>query len=121
MNGQRGLGAARWRSLTVAGAMLAGPVLVGPAMADQPDFAAAGRKLFVEGVAGQVSCALCHALAHAGSTASVGPDLNDLRPDAARVEKAMREGLGAMPAFRWLSDEQISLLARYVDWAGKAD
>lgn len=108
------------RCFTLVCAVLAAPVVVGPAMAE-PDFAAAGRRLFVEGVPGQVSCALCHKLAHAGATASVGPDLNDLRPDAAQVEKAVREGLGAMPAFKWLSNEQISLLARYVDWAGKAD
>ena len=116
MNARRGPAATHWRALVVAFA-----VLTGPALAQQPDFAAAGRKLFVDGVPGQVSCALCHTLAHAGSTATVGPDLNDLRPEASQVEKAMREGLGPMPAFKWLSDEQIALLARYVAWASRAD
>lgn len=110
----------RWRGLALAGAMLAAGAGAGPAVAEEPDFAAAGRKLFVQGVPGQVSCALCHTLAHAASTGTVGPDLNDLRPDAGQVEKAVREGLGPMPAFTWLTDEQIRLLARYVAWAGKA-
>lgn len=110
-----------WRWLAAAGATLAGLAWFGLALADEPGFATAGRKLFVEGVPGQVSCALCHTLAHAGATGTVGPDLNDLRPDASQVEKAMREGLGPMPAFTWLSDEQISLLARYVEWAGRAN
>lgn len=109
--------AGRWRRPALAASVLAGAAALGPALADEPDFAAPGRKLFVEGVPGQVSCALCHTLAHAGSTGTVGPDLNDLRPEASQVEKAVREGVGPMPAFKWLSDEQISLLARYVAWA----
>ena len=120
MNDRQGAVAMRWRGLALAGALLVGPAGFGPARADEPDFAAAGRKLFVEGVPGQVSCALCHTLAHAGSTGTVGPDLNDLQPEAGQVAKAVREGLGPMPAFTWLSDDQISLLARYVAWAGRA-
>ncbi len=96
-----------------------GALLALPALAQEPDFAAPGRKLFVEGVPGQVNCALCHTLEHAGATGGVGPNLNDLRPEAAVVEKAMRDGIGPMPATTWLSDEQMKLLARYVEWAAK--
>lgn len=59
-------------------------------------------------------CAVCHTLRHAGAVGQVGPDLDELRPDAARVEKAMRNGIGQMPANTNLKDEQIRLLANYV-------
>lgn len=59
-------------------------------------------------------CAVCHTLRHAGAGGQVGPDLDELRPDAARVEKAMRNGIGQMPANTNLKDEQIRLLANYV-------
>lgn len=96
-----------------------GASLACPLWAQEPDFAAPGRKLFIEGVTGQVNCALCHTLQHAGTTGSVGPSLDELMPDAERVRSAVREGIGAMPAFTWLSDEQVDLLARYVAWASK--
>ena len=89
------------------------------AWAQEPDFAAPGKKLFVEGVSGQVNCALCHVLEHAGSQGPVGPNLNELGPDEERVRKAVRNGIGPMPAFAWLSDDQVTLLARYVAWASK--
>ena len=73
---------------------------------------AAGRELFN---AVQPPCSVCHALAAAGATGTVGPDLDELKPAEDRVAKAVREGLGAMPSYRdKLKDEQISALARYV-------
>jgi mono/diheme cytochrome c family protein len=44
----------------------------------------------------------------------VGPDLDDLRPDAARIENALRNGMGPMPAFKSLTDVQVQILVRYV-------
>jgi cytochrome c oxidase subunit 2 len=49
------------------------------------DRAAAGRTLFTE-----TGCNACHALADAGSTTAVGPDLDELAADAARFGE--REG-----------------------------
>ena len=72
------------------------------------------RKLFVSGAASLPACALCHTLKKAGATGQIGPDLDDLRPDADRVEKAMRNGVGPMPSFKTLTDVQIRALARYV-------
>lgn len=92
----------------------------GHALAQEPDFAAPGRELFLNGLPDHVNCAACHTLAHAGSTGEVGPNLNELdglSPD--RIQKAVREGLGPMPPFTWLSDEQVDLLARYVNWASQ--
>jgi len=71
-----------------------------------------GKKLFTGGAV--PACALCHALKHAGATGEIGPALDDLKPDAARVEKAIRNGIGQMPANTTLTDAQIRLLAQYV-------
>jgi cytochrome c6 len=71
-----------------------------------------GKKLFTQGAV--PACAVCHTLAHAGATGEIGPVLDELKPDAARVEKAIRNGIGQMPAFQNLSDAQIKELARYV-------
>lgn len=79
-----------------------------------------GRKLFVAGAPPLPACALCHALKKAGATGQIGPDLDDLQPDAARVEKALRNGIGPMPAFASLTDEQIRTLSRYVASASGA-
>jgi len=71
-----------------------------------------GRKLF-----GSVTpaCSLCHTLKAAGATGAVGPSLDELKPDAERVVKALRNGIGQMPAFSHLSEAQIQALARYVE------
>ena len=70
-----------------------------------------GKQLFTKDAT--PPCALCHTLADAGATANVGPSLDELKPDAQRVTKAVKEGIGAMPPYK-LSDEQVQALARYV-------
>ncbi len=73
----------------------------------------AGRRLFTSGAA--PSCAICHTLRDAGAAGEVGPALDELLPDEARVAKAIQNGLGVMPPFRdKLSAQDIALLARYV-------
>jgi cytochrome c6 len=86
--------------------------LAGVALAAHAD--EEGRKLFISVVP---ACALCHTLKDAGATGAVGPSLDELKPDAARVEKALRNGIGQMPAFTQLTDAQIQTLARYVEKA----
>lgn len=77
------------------------------------DDQAAGRKLFTSGTA--PSCALCHTLRDAQSTGEIGPPLDEIKPDAERVAKALRSGLGVMPSFRdKLTEQEIALLSRYV-------
>jgi mono/diheme cytochrome c family protein len=71
-----------------------------------------GKKLFLQTAV--PACAICHTMKHAGSVGEVGPSLDELKPDTARVEKAIRNGLGQMPANKSLSDEQIKLLSKYV-------
>ena len=75
-----------------------------------------GRKLFT-GVA--PACALCHTLKDAGASGAVGPSLDELKPDHDRVVKALKNGIGQMPAFPQLSEAQIQELARYVEKAAK--
>ncbi|MDH4176964.1 MAG: cytochrome c [Thermoleophilia bacterium] len=61
------------------------------------------------------SCGGCHALAAAGSTGSVGPDLDDLRPDTETVASQVRIGGGGHPDYgRSLSDDEIRAVAEYV-------
>lgn len=88
------------------------PAAVAAAGGDDPRFVL-GRQLFT----GQAvpACAVCHTLKDAGSEGAVGPVLDELQPDAARVATALRNGIGAMPSYRdRLTDEQIDALAHYV-------
>jgi len=74
---------------------------------------AQGRALFTDGA--KPPCAVCHTLAHADAAGAVGPVLDELKPDAARVVKAMRNGIGAMPSYSTvLTSEQIDSVAFYV-------
>jgi mono/diheme cytochrome c family protein len=71
--------------------------------------AAAGKKVFT------ANCGGCHALADAGSTGGLGPNLDDLKPDMATVVHQVTNGGGAMPAFGGrLSDTEIQSVAKYV-------
>lgn len=64
------------------------------------------------------NCASCHTLADAGSSGNVGPNLDDLKPDKAQVEKQVKSGGGAMPSFEGkLSASEITAVADYVSGA----
>ncbi len=78
----------------------------------------AGRLLFTQGA--KPACAICHTLADAGAAGEIGPSLDELKPDEARVIKALKTGIGQMPAFTALTDEQMQILARYVSQVTKA-
>lgn len=76
----------------------------------------AGRKLFTSGTV--PACAVCHTLHDAQTTGAVGPVLDEIKPDAERVAKAVRMGVGVMPSFGdKLTEAEIALLARYVEQA----
>lgn len=61
------------------------------------------------------SCGTCHTLADAQTTGQVGPNLDQLKPTALRVQRALENGVGAMPSYgNQLSTEQIQDVARYV-------
>jgi outer membrane protein assembly factor BamB len=69
------------------------------------------------------NCGSCHRLGAAGTSGEIGPNLDELRPDAATVETKVRNGGGGMPAFEGrLSDAQIRAVSEYVaENAGQAD
>ena len=73
---------------------------------------AAGRRVFLEQA--EPRCGVCHTLAEAGTTGTIGPNLDGLKPDAERVKAAVTNGIGVMPAFEDLSPEQVEAVARYV-------
>ena len=78
----------------------------------------------VEGdpVAGKVvfttNCGGCHVLSDAGTSGSVGPNLDEAQPDAALVVDRVTNGQGVMPPFEGvLTEQQIADVAAYVSTA----
>ena len=71
-----------------------------------------GKLLFTKGAV--PACAVCHTLQAAGAAGEIGPSLDELQPDADRVRKALKNGIGVMPAFPLLTEEQITILSEYV-------
>jgi cytochrome c6 len=76
-----------------------------------------GKRLFTAGA--QPPCALCHALKDAKAEGAIGPSLDELKPDAARIAKAVKNGIGQMPAFSQLTEAQVQAIARYVEQAAR--
>ena len=103
------------------GLLLAVALLSLPAIAaDDAEKMALGKKLFTANAV--PACALCHTLKDAGSEGAVGPIFDELKPNAARVKKALYDGLGAMPAYKAsLSEAEIDALAYYVSRASGAE
>ena len=61
------------------------------------------------------NCGSCHKLADAGTSGTVGPDLDQAKPSFEKAVQQIKNGGGGMPAFgNQLDDEQIRALARYV-------
>jgi mono/diheme cytochrome c family protein len=72
--------------------------------------AAAGEEVFAS-----AGCGSCHTLAAAGSTGSVGPNLDDASPSYDKVVERVTEGQGVMPSFAdQLTPQQIQDVAAYV-------
>ena len=61
------------------------------------------------------NCASCHTLAAAGASGTVGPNLDEAKPDEALVKERVTNGMGVMPSFKGkLSDAQIDAVAKFV-------
>jgi uncharacterized membrane protein len=72
-----------------------------------------GKQLFLS-----TGCAGCHALADAGATGTVGPNLDAAQPSASLVAERVRNGKGVMPSFAGeLDDAEIAAVAAYVSGA----
>lgn len=76
-----------------------------------------GKHLFLK--ASVPACAICHTLEAAGAAGAVGPSMNELQPDAARVLNALKNGIGQMPAYTSLTPEQMQILSEYVAKASR--
>jgi len=74
-----------------------------------------GKRLFMQDAT--PPCGVCHALNAAGTAGTIGPSLDEMKPDAERVARVIRSGLGAMPAYAQLTDQQVQALAQYVSKA----
>ena len=72
---------------------------------------AAGKEVFV----GSAGCGGCHTLSDAGTTGTIGPDLDSLQPSYEAVVQQVTNGGGGMPAFKdTLTEQQINDVAAYV-------
>ena len=70
----------------------------------------AGKKVFLA-----AGCTQCHTLADAGATGTVGPSLDQTKPDLARVIDRVTNGKSPMPSFAGtLSEQEIADVAAYV-------
>jgi cbb3-type cytochrome c oxidase subunit III len=68
-----------------------------------------GKDIFV------ANCGSCHTLADAGTSGTIGPNLDQLKPVFARVQKQVINGGAVMPAFKGtLTPAQIKAVAKYV-------
>jgi len=68
-----------------------------------------------EAVFASAGCGGCHTLKAAGSSGSVGPNLDDAKPDHALVVERVTNGMGVMPSFKGqLTETQIQDVAAYV-------
>lgn len=72
--------------------------------------AAAGEEIFAAN-----GCGSCHTLEAAGTSGTVGPNLDEASPDFETAYTTIENGRGAMPAFGdQLSEQQIADVAQYV-------
>lgn len=68
-----------------------------------------------ESIFASAGCGGCHTMEAAGSSGSIGPNLDDAQPDQALVVERVTNGAGAMPPFSdSLSEQQIADVAAYV-------
>jgi mono/diheme cytochrome c family protein len=72
--------------------------------------ATAGKQVFLT-----AGCSGCHTLKDAGSTGTVGPNLDNAKPSLSLAVQRVTKGAGAMPSFKGqLSDKKIADVTAYV-------
>jgi mono/diheme cytochrome c family protein len=73
--------------------------------------AAAGKEVFL----GSAGCGSCHTFADAGTSGTIGPNLDDSAPTFELAVDRVTNGSGAMPSFSsTLSEQDIANVAAYV-------
>ena len=77
--------------------------------------AAQGDPVAGKAVFASAGCASCHTLADAGTTGTVGPNLDDASPSYDKVVERVTNGKAPMPPFAGtLTEQQIQDVAAYV-------
>jgi mono/diheme cytochrome c family protein len=80
-----------------------------------PPTTTTGSSAAGEQVYAKAGCGSCHTLKAAGSTGTIGPNLDALKPTVAAVARQVRNGGGPMPSFKGkLSSKEIDELATFV-------
>ncbi|MBA3434458.1 MAG: cytochrome c [Actinobacteria bacterium] len=70
-----------------------------------------GKEVFL----GAPACGSCHTLGDAGTSGTIGPNLDATSPSYAKVVERVTNGQGVMPSFKdTLSEQQIQDVAAYV-------
>ena len=63
----------------------------------------------------KAQCGVCHILQAAGSTGTIGPNLDQLKPQKFQVFEAVTNGIGVMQAWEGiLTYEEIEAVAYYI-------
>ena len=117
----RGLMVISWIAAALVVVLLfAGPSLIGAkksTAAPASKGSGGGSSPQVSGAAvfASAGCGGCHTLKAAGTTGSVGPNLDQVQPSASQVSEIVKSGPGSMPSFSGkLSDAEIAAVASYV-------
>jgi mono/diheme cytochrome c family protein len=80
-----------------------------------PAFALKGSPTAGKAIFAKAGCTSCHTLAAAHSTGTVGPNLDQAKPDYRLATARVTNGKGVMPSFKGqLTDQQIADVAAYV-------
>jgi mono/diheme cytochrome c family protein len=106
--------AARLTPLLAAGALLVAGCGGGGSKTDTGTSGsssnASGKQVFAD-----AGCGTCHALQAAGSTGTIGPNLDALKPTRDAVVQQVKSGGGGMPSFAGkLSSSEIDAVAAFV-------
>jgi mono/diheme cytochrome c family protein len=80
-----------------------------------PAFSLKGDPTAGKAIFQKAGCVGCHTLADANATGTVGPNLDQTKPDYRKATARVTLGKNAMPSFKGsLSDQQIADVASYV-------
>ena len=86
-------------------------IIILPQVIKADDLFDLGKKIFLE----KGNCTTCHTLNDANSYGNVGPNLDEIKPDIARILLAVTNGIGVMPSYEGeLSKTEIIAVATYV-------
>ncbi|MEX2645975.1 MAG: c-type cytochrome [Gaiellaceae bacterium] len=81
----------------------------------QPEDGGEGNAAAGEDVYASAGCGSCHVLAAAGSSGTIGPNLDETKPELDLIVERVTNGASPMPAFKdQLTEQQIQDVAAFV-------